>query len=199
MKRSSNKNFKGIIDTTFRDGQQSPYLFDTYKYRFTLDDKKLLVEGLVKLGVTHFEFFSPVVSNVEKQDFSQIRQFIKTITKKSIHLLAHCRCHPDDISQAIEAGFDGLHLYMGASKHAQQYSYQKSIKEIRTLVRTTIETIRKNIRVYIFGLVVKMRFGLILPTSIVSTTKSRLLFKHLGCPTLQESRLPTTLPHGCGH
>jgi len=40
--RNNNKQFKGFIDTTFRDGQQSPLMFDSYKYRLTFDDKKIL-------------------------------------------------------------------------------------------------------------------------------------------------------------
>lgn len=32
-------NFKGVIDSTFREGQQSPLLFDTKKYYFTLKEK----------------------------------------------------------------------------------------------------------------------------------------------------------------
>jgi len=53
--------FKGIIDTTLREGQQSPLLFDSRKYRFDLEDKKNLVNALIRLGVSHIEFFSPRV------------------------------------------------------------------------------------------------------------------------------------------
>ena len=38
-----------IVDTTFRDGQQSPLLFDTEKYRFTLEEKKVLMTCLLEL------------------------------------------------------------------------------------------------------------------------------------------------------
>ncbi len=71
-------NFKGIIDTTFRDGQESPVLFDTYKYRFNVNDKKQLLAGLIKLGIRYFEFFSPVVSRAEKNDFLELKKFTQT-------------------------------------------------------------------------------------------------------------------------
>ncbi|MEK7097145.1 MAG: pyruvate carboxyltransferase, partial [Patescibacteria group bacterium] len=61
-------NFKGFIDTTFRDGQQSPLMFDSYKYRFTIEDKKNLIYGLIQLGIKNFEFFAPNVSKSEARD-----------------------------------------------------------------------------------------------------------------------------------
>lgn len=135
-------NFKGIIDTTLRDGQQSPLLFDAYKYRFSLDEKKLLINGLIKLGVTHLEFFSPVVGEVEQNDFIEIKKYITSITSKKMFLLAHCRCHETDIKQALNLGFDGLNLYMGASKYSQKYSYGKDINQIINLIVKTIKTLR---------------------------------------------------------
>jgi len=130
--------FKGLIDTTFRDGQQSPLLFDTLKYRFNLNEKKKIFEGLVKLGVTHFEFFSPVVSSVENKDFQEIKKYRQLITDKKIYFLAHCRCHPKDIESAIKAGFDGLNLYMGLSKNAQKYHFKKTKKDLFQIVKETI-------------------------------------------------------------
>ncbi|MDO8610621.1 MAG: LeuA family protein, partial [bacterium] len=136
-------HFKGLIDTTLRDGQQSPLLFDTNTYRFTLEDKKTLINGLVKLGIRFFEFFSPVVSETEKNDFIELKSFIKTITDEKIILMAHCRCHSDDVEQAISIGFNGLNLYMGVSKIAQNYSHNYSFTEILELTKSIISNLRK--------------------------------------------------------
>jgi len=136
-------NFKGFIDTTLRDGQESPVLFDTYKYSFNLEEKKQIVKALINLGVSHIEFFSPVVSQAEKRDFVEIREYIRSITPKKVLLLAHCRCRPEDIEQAIEVGFNGLNLYMGLSVNAQKYSYGKNLQEIEELVKNTIISTRK--------------------------------------------------------
>jgi homocitrate synthase len=136
-------NFKGFIDTTLRDGAASPILYDTHKYFFNLDEKKRILEALISLGVENFEFFSPVVSKQEMEDFCEIKKYIKTITTKKIRLLAHCRCHPDDISSALEAGFDGLNLYMGLSDHALENSYKKSREEVNKLIVGIIRKTRK--------------------------------------------------------
>ncbi len=99
-----------IVDTTFRDGQQSPLLFDTEKYRFSLEEKKLLLAGLIELGVTHIEFFSPVVGKAEEDDVRELIAYAKTLTSKRLLLLAHCRCNFADIQKALEVGCNGLNL-----------------------------------------------------------------------------------------
>jgi Isopropylmalate/homocitrate/citramalate synthases len=135
--------FKGLIDTTFRDGQQSPLMFDSFKYRFNINEKKKIFEALVKLGIRHFEFFSPVVSPIENKDFQKLLKFSKQITKEKIFFLAHCRCHPKDIKEAINAGFDGLNLYMGISKHAQKYHFKKNKEELFKIIKDTIIKTKK--------------------------------------------------------
>ncbi len=136
-------NFKGIIDTTFRDGQQSPLMFDSYKYRFTIEDKKSLIYGLIKLGVRNFEFFSPNVSLSEANDFANLKQYVSSLKVPGIRFLAHCRCHPRDIEEAIKAGFDGLNLYIGMTEYSQRYSHGMNFSEIITNVKKIIETTRK--------------------------------------------------------
>jgi homocitrate synthase len=135
--------FKGLIDTTFRDGQQSPLMFDSFKYRFNINEKKKIFEALVKLGIRHFEFFSPVVSPIENKDFQELLKFSKQITKEKIFFLAHCRCHPKDIKEAIKAGFDGLNLYMGISKHAQKYHFKKTKEELFKIIKDIIIKTKK--------------------------------------------------------
>jgi len=136
-------NFKGVIDTTFRDGQQSPLMFDSYKYRFTIEDKKSLIFGLIQLGIRNFEFFSPNVSKSEARDFYKIKQYISSLGVPCIRFLAHCRCPPRDIEKAIKAGFDGLNLYIGMTQYAQHYSHGMKFEKIITNVKKIIETTRK--------------------------------------------------------
>jgi len=135
-------NFKGFIDTTLREGQASPLVFDTRKYSFSLEEKKKIVEALIKLGIDHFEFYSPIVSEKERKDFLAIKKYLKEISDKKILFIAHCRCHPDDIDQAVKAGFNGLNLYMGLSETALK-NYNKSSAEIQNLVKTTVISTRK--------------------------------------------------------
>lgn len=107
-------NFKGVIDTTLRDGQQSPLLFDSRTYRFSIEDKKTIVNGLLQLGVRYFEFFSPVVGRAEATDFLVLRNYIKSIEDSSV-LLAHVRCHEEDITRALEAKFDGINIFLSVN------------------------------------------------------------------------------------
>ncbi len=132
-----------IVDTTFRDGQQSPLLFDTEKYRFTLEEKRLLLAGLLELGVTHIEFFSPVVGMAEEQDVRELVAYAKGLTERELRLLAHCRCHPDDIERSLEVGCNGLNLYLGVSPLAQRHNAQKSLEEAVALAGEVIRSTRE--------------------------------------------------------
>lgn len=143
MKKNNTFHFKGLIDTTLRDGQQSPLLFDTNKYRFSLDDKKSIVKALITLGVRYIEFFSPIVSTQEEKDFLTLKEYIKKLTSDKVYLLAHCRCHENDITKAIDAGFDGVNLYLGATTLAQKYSVKKDFDQIISMATDTIIKLRK--------------------------------------------------------
>ncbi|MDQ5981698.1 MAG: homocitrate synthase, partial [Patescibacteria group bacterium] len=132
-----------IIDTTLRDGQQSPLLSDAKKYFFTLDDKLQILESLILLGVKYFELFSPIVSKKEEKDFKEIRKFVdQKYSGFDIKLLAHVRCHKDDINQALQAGADGLNLYIGTSQESQKSNHGKTINQISDLVVPIISDVR---------------------------------------------------------
>ncbi len=142
MKTKTPPSFVDFVDTTFRDGQQSPLMFDAHKYRFNLDDKKALAQGLIALGVRHLEFFSPVVNDDERNDFAQLRDYIRLTTPDKVQLFAHVRCANNDIVQAINAGFDGLNIYMGITEIAQK-NHGYSMPKILELVVQTIKSVRR--------------------------------------------------------
>jgi len=148
MKKQQN-HFKEVIDTTLRDGQQSPYLFDTHKYRFSFEDKKKIVYALAQLGVRKFELFSPVVSDAEGEDFVSLKTFIKK-QYPDVQFFAHCRCHPKDVERALDAGFDGLNLFMSTAPQARQHSHGFSLHHLVNKVRTMVEELRKqNPKIYL--------------------------------------------------
>lgn len=132
-----------IVDTTFRDGQQSPLLFDTEKYRFTLEEKKLLLAGLIELGITHIEFFSPVVGVAEESDVRELIAYARTLTARKLYFLAHCRCNLTDIERALEVGCNGLNLYLGISPLAQAHNAQKNLEESIALATQVIRQTRE--------------------------------------------------------
>jgi homocitrate synthase len=132
-----------LIDTTLRDGQQSPLMFDSNKYRFNIEDKKNIVHALIDIGVRYFEFFSPNVSELERDDFLELKEYIHTITMEPVTLLAHCRCNEEDIQQALELGFNGLNLYYGTSELSQKYNHGTSLVDIAKISAKILESLRQ--------------------------------------------------------
>lgn len=135
-----------IIDTTLREGSQSSLLHDHYKYFFNQDDKREIVRALIVYGVKFIELFAPNVSAREKEDFAAIKAIRDELImqKGYTFLLAHVRCHPDDIGAAIEAGADGLNCYIGLSDNARTYSHGKDLNTIIRNARSLLEEVRAN-------------------------------------------------------
>src|SRR3989344_7546601 len=103
-----------FMNVSFRDGVQSPVLFDAKKYHFSREDKVDLMKGALELGVRYFEFFSSAVSDIERADFEVLEELGHSYP--CVYLLAHIR--PCDVEQALRSKFDGLNIYMGLSKRA---------------------------------------------------------------------------------
>lgn len=135
-----------IVDTTLREGSQTSLLHDHYKYFFSQTDKMEIVRALIIYGVKFIELFAPIVSPKERDDLAAIQSVRdELITQKGYtFLLAHVRCHPDDVASAIEAGFDGLNFYIGTSVHARNSSHGKNLDEIIRRVRPLIEQVRRD-------------------------------------------------------
>ena len=135
------KTFKGLIDVTFREGQQSPLMFSLPKYRFCLNEKKKIVAYLLKIGIRTFEFFSPIVNELEARDFESLRDYIKSLSFNKAKLLAHCRVNYQDAQAALRDGFDGLNLYLRLSDIAEQL-YRKSLPEVAEMAKKLVISLR---------------------------------------------------------
>lgn len=134
-----------IIDTTLREGSHTSLLHDHYKYFFNQNDKREIARALILYGVKFIELFAPTVSPQERDDFAAIRAVRDDLImqKGYTFLLAHVRCHPDDVASAIEAGADGLNLYIRLSETAR-YSHGKDLGTILHNTRSLLEEIRAN-------------------------------------------------------
>lgn len=134
-----------IIDTTLREGSQSSLLHDHYKYFFTQSDKVEIVRALIVYGVKFIELFAPIVSPRERDDFHAIKAVRDELImqKGYTFLLSHVRCHPADIESAIEAGADGLNIYIRLSETAR-YSHGKDFDTVVNNARTLIEDVNRN-------------------------------------------------------
>jgi homocitrate synthase len=135
-----------IVDTTLREGQQSSLLHDHHKYFFTQSDKVDLLRALILYGVKFFETFSPVVSTHEVEDFAALQEARdELITQKGYSfLLAHVRCHPQDVQAAIDAGFDGLSMYIGTSPQSRTFNHGKDVPQIIREATGLLEDLRRN-------------------------------------------------------
>jgi len=135
-----------IIDTTLREGSQSSLLHDHYKYFFNQNDKIEVVRALIVYGVKFIELFAPIVSPRERDDFEAIKAVRDDLImqKGYTFLLAHVRCHPDDVASAIEAGADGLNFYIGLSENSRNFSHGKDFEAIIKQARKILEEVRAN-------------------------------------------------------
>jgi len=136
-----------IIDTSLREGLQSPLLDDVGKYNLSSEERIDLAVSQMKYGVVFFEVFSPVVNEKEGNclsDLIKARNNFYKQTKRPSFILAHVRCHPADIEKAIAAGVDGLNLYIGTSEEIKKFGHGKKIDEVIGIVRPLLKNLRKN-------------------------------------------------------
>lgn len=135
-----------IIDTTLREGSQTSLLHDHYKYFFTTTDKVEITRALITYGVKFIETFAPNISAHEADDFAAVRaaRDEMVLQRGYTFLLAHVRCHPADIEAAINAGADGLNMYIGTSDAARNHSHGHALDEIIRRARALIEDVRRN-------------------------------------------------------
>lgn len=135
-----------IIDTTLREGSQTSLLHDHYKYFFNQNDKMEIARALIVFGVKFIELFAPIVSAQERDDFAAIKEVRDELImqKGYTFLLAHVRCHPDDVASAIEAGADGLNFYIGLSEASRLYNHGKDFDDIIRRARSLLEEVRRH-------------------------------------------------------
>jgi len=138
IERGSPSTFKGIIDTTFRDGAQSPLVAEQIS-RFSTQQRLDLFDAMHTYGVKVFEVFSPFVNPAEAEDLAALRERINTIpSDMRPSLAAHVRCDARDAQSALNAGVRRLHFYMGADEDSRATGHGKSIKEMRARIKDTL-------------------------------------------------------------
>ncbi len=108
-----------IVDTTLREGEQFVHA------HFSTEDKIRIAEALDRFGVEYIELTSPACSPRSFAD-------CQTIARRGLRckVLTHIRCHREDALRALDAGVDGINLFMGVSPYLQKYSHGKSVTEV---------------------------------------------------------------------
>ena len=92
------KNYKGIIDTSLREGLQ---------YRFSslsLPQQILILKLLSKIGVDRIEVGNPVVDEIRKT----VTKLVQIPQRPPI--ISHVRNRLEDLTLAIESGIDGVNI-----------------------------------------------------------------------------------------
>lgn len=94
------KNFKGIIDSTLREGFQFSHA------NFSLKEQLKIYNYLINIGVDYIE-----VSNPAKNEIREIiKELVKIKIKGSTRILAHIRNNMKDLEKALECNTDGINL-----------------------------------------------------------------------------------------
>src|SRR3989338_4979682 len=119
------QNYKGIIDTTLREGAQ-------YRYSsFSLSQQILIVKFLSKIGVDRIEVGNPVIDEVRKNIVKLVQ-----IPQRS-KILSHIRNRFSDIDLAIESGVDGVNILCTVDP--------QRLKAMHLNLTQYLENLRKNI------------------------------------------------------
>ncbi len=104
-----------IIDTTLREGEQSPGVY------FTLSVKKQIIRGLADVGVEEIELG---IATTENHDLPALVQYIRRNHRQQPFSL-WCRCREEDIHYAASLAPDCLSLSIPASDLHLQKKLEK--------------------------------------------------------------------------
>lgn len=137
MRAEIAKNFKGIIDSTLREGLQFA------KANFSLEEQIEIFNYLLKIGVDYVEVSNPVKR--------EIREIIKELTEiknqNSTKILAHIRNKEEDIEKSIESKVDGVNILCTADPERIASLKLTSNEYLRTLERNIILAKSQNLEI----------------------------------------------------
>lgn len=117
-----------ILDTTLREGEQTPGV------TFTIEEKLELARKLDEIGVHMIEAGDPNVSQDVKEAVTRIaREGLKS------EILAHCRALVPDVENAASCEVDRVAIFLGTSKSHLQHKLWKDEDKAIELVTKAID------------------------------------------------------------
>jgi 2-isopropylmalate synthase len=129
--------FIKILDTTLRDGEQSPGA------TMNVAEKVRIAEQLEKLNVDIIEAGFPISS---EGDFQAVRAIARTIKRSTVAALA--RANPKDIDRAWEAvkgaKFPCLHTFISTSNIHLKHQLKKSKEEVIRIAAQSVARARRH-------------------------------------------------------
>jgi homocitrate synthase len=108
-----------IVESTLREGEQFCQSW------FSADDREEIARALDAFGVDYIEVTSPCASPQSQQDCRRLAQL-----GLRAKVLTHIRCRLEDARLALDAGVDGINLFMGTSPILRQYSHGYTLTEL---------------------------------------------------------------------
>lgn len=161
---------KYIVDTTLRDGEQSPGV------AFTLKEKVAIAKVLDAVGVSRIEAGTPAMGKEECRAFEKIK-----LTCKNARIIGWNRMNLKDIQSSINCGADIIHVCVPASDlliHEKLRITRASVLEKLAECADAIHSANKELTI---GLEDASRADWFFVTQLIKTAK------HLGATTLRFS------------
>src|SRR5512136_636035 len=151
-----------ILDTTLRDGEQSPGV------SLTVDDKIEIAKQLGLLGVDSIEAGFPASSEGEKK-------VVKEIAKLELNseIIALSRCNRKDIDAVIETDVPAVHVFIPTSPVQMKYAVNMTTEQVVAAAVDSVEYVKKH--------------GLICEFSPMDATRSSLPFLKKVCRAAEDA------------
>jgi len=122
-----------ILDTTLRDGEQTPGV------SLTTDDKIEIAQQLSKLGVDIIEAGFPSSSEGE-------RKVVKDIANLGLtsQVCALSRCTKKDIDAALDCNVDLIHVFIPTSPVQMKYAVNMTPQQVLASAVESVEYVKKH-------------------------------------------------------
>jgi isopropylmalate/homocitrate/citramalate synthase len=117
-----------ILDTTLREGEQSPNV------TLTIDEKIKIANMLDEFGVDIIEAGHPIVSN-------DVFKAIKEISNQNLNaeIMAHCRAKKEDIDQAIKCDVDWVGIFLCVKEDRLKNQFKIDINKAISIIKESIQ------------------------------------------------------------
>lgn len=125
------KNFKGIIDTTLREGHQF------LKADFSFGEQKKIFEYLNKIGVDYIELGNPINKELKQTIGTLLKNRLKSNGSPKPKVLVHIRNKKEDLEQALDLDIDGINILCTADK--------ERLKSMNSSLKKHVEELEENI------------------------------------------------------
>ncbi len=130
---TQNPRFIKILDTTLRDGEQTPGV------SLTLEDKIEIAQQLGKLGVDIIEAGFPSSSEGERKVVKEIKKLGLTS-----EICGLSRCTKKDIDAALECDVDIIHVFIPTSPVQMKHAVNMTPEQVLAAAVDSIQYVKKH-------------------------------------------------------